>query len=85
MARDERQLRLGQLAVDDVEIGAADAAGLDADPHLPRPGSGSGSSVSRSGLPGMSSTIARMNRSVHAIAVAALTALVVAAVGGTAR
>src|SRR5206468_6892579 len=35
--RDEWQLRLGELAVDDVEVRAADPAGVDADENLPRP------------------------------------------------
>ena len=42
MSADQGQLRLGQLAVDDVEVGAADAAGADPDEHLPGPGGGIG-------------------------------------------
>ena len=42
VAGDERQLRLGQVAVDDVEVGAADAAGVHPHQHLPRPGLGVG-------------------------------------------
>jgi hypothetical protein len=38
MPEHERKLRLGQVAVDDVEIGAADAAGEDANGDLARPG-----------------------------------------------
>ena len=38
VARDERQLRLGQLAVDDVEVGPAHAAGSDPEQHLARAG-----------------------------------------------
>ena len=37
VAGHERQLRVRQLAVDDVQIGAAHAAGVDAHQHLPRP------------------------------------------------
>jgi hypothetical protein len=40
VAEDERQLRVGQLAVEDVEVGATDAAGADANRHLARPGLG---------------------------------------------
>jgi hypothetical protein len=40
MAEDERQLRFGQLAVDDVQVGPADAAGLDANANLAVPGLG---------------------------------------------
>jgi hypothetical protein len=36
MARDDRQLRRREFAVDDVEVGAADAAGADADQDLAR-------------------------------------------------
>jgi hypothetical protein len=36
MAEYERQLRVGQLTVDDVEIGTADAAGCHPDEHLAR-------------------------------------------------
>ena len=36
VARHERQLGLGQLAVDDVQVGPADAAGLDGDEDLAR-------------------------------------------------
>ena len=36
--RHERQLRLCQLAVDDVQIGATDAAGVDVEPNLAGPG-----------------------------------------------
>src|SRR5205823_6081720 len=32
---DERELRVGKLAVHDVEVGAADPAGVDADEKLP--------------------------------------------------
>jgi hypothetical protein len=37
-----RQLRLGQVAVDDVEVGSTDAASLDPDPNLSRTGRGVG-------------------------------------------
>ena len=40
MSEHERKLRLGQLAVDDVKIGAAHAARLDVDPDLAGPGDG---------------------------------------------
>src|SRR6516165_11225358 len=36
VAGDNRKLRIWQLAVDDVKIGAAHAAGGDANPYLPR-------------------------------------------------
>ncbi len=38
VAGNDRQPRIGQLAVDDVQIGAADAAGFDANQQPPRPG-----------------------------------------------
>ena len=38
VARDQRQLGVGKLAVDDVKIGAADRAGLDPHQHLARAG-----------------------------------------------
>jgi hypothetical protein len=37
MARDNRNVRVGQLAVDDMQIGAADAAGAHLNPYLARP------------------------------------------------
>ena len=37
MARDDRNLRVGQFAIDDMQIGAADAAGGDLNPYLARP------------------------------------------------
>jgi hypothetical protein len=37
VARNDRQGRVGQLAVDDVKIGATDAAGMDPDQHLAGP------------------------------------------------
>ena len=40
--QNERQLGLGQIAVDDVQVGAADAAGVDLDQDLLRPGNGFG-------------------------------------------
>ena len=53
MAGNDRELRLCQLAVDDMEIGAADAAGLDlAAAASPAPGAGSGRSSMTSGVPG---------------------------------
>ena len=42
VAGDERQLRLGELAVDDVEVGATDAAGEHLDLHLAARGLGLG-------------------------------------------
>jgi hypothetical protein len=42
VAQDERQLRLGQLAVENVEIGAADRAGGHLDKDLARFGRGLG-------------------------------------------
>ena len=39
---DERQLRLGELPVDDVEVGAAHAAGADANENVARPRLGDG-------------------------------------------
>ena len=36
--RHDRQLGIGQLAVDDMQVGAAYAAGLDPNPNLPRSG-----------------------------------------------
>ena len=44
-------LRFGQFAIDDMQIGAADAAGADAHRISPGPGCGSGRSTSRSGSP----------------------------------
>ena len=38
VAGHERELRIGKLAVDDVQVGPADAASLDADAQLPRSG-----------------------------------------------
>ena len=38
VAQHQRQLRLGQLAVDDVQVGAADAAGAHLERDLPGPG-----------------------------------------------
>jgi hypothetical protein len=38
MAKDKRQFRIGQFAVEDVQIGAADRAGLDRDQQLTRSG-----------------------------------------------
>src|SRR5262249_27032880 len=35
MSRNERQLRIGELAVDDVKVGAADGADFDRDTQLP--------------------------------------------------
>ena len=42
VAGDERKLRVGQLAVHDVEVGAADAAHVHVDEHLPGAGLGHG-------------------------------------------
>jgi GNAT superfamily N-acetyltransferase len=41
MARNERELRLGELAVDDVQVGPADAAGVNPQQDLPGTGLGS--------------------------------------------
>ena len=61
--RDERKLRLVELAVDDVQIGAAYPAGRDADQDLARQrGAGSATSAGSSGRPGARSTIARTLR-----------------------
>ena len=61
VAGHERQLRVGQLAVDDVQVGAADAAGAHLEEHLARrPARGSGSSLVPSGSPAPWSTIARI-------------------------
>ena len=61
VAEDERQCRVGQLAVDDVQVGAADAAGPHPDQHLARPAApASARSAARSGRPGASSSMARM-------------------------
>ena len=55
--------RAAELAVEDVQVGAADAARVDLDEHVARAGSGSssgsGSSRACSGRPGSSRTIAR--------------------------
>jgi hypothetical protein len=39
VAGDDRQARLGQVAIDDMQVGAADAAGSDLHKHLSGPGS----------------------------------------------
>ena len=63
MAGDERELRVGELSVDDVQVGAADAAGA-----APRAAPGRGRArgraarPARSGRPGASRTIALMSR-----------------------
>ena len=38
MARDNRNVRVGQFAVDDMQVGAADAAGTHLNPYLAWPG-----------------------------------------------
>ena len=59
VAENERQLRVGELAVDDVQVGAADAAGAHAEQHLARARArAAGARAGRSGAPGASSTIA---------------------------
>ena len=63
VAEDQRQLRLGELAVDDVQVGAADAAGDHPDESLPGPGLGIGQLGPASGRLGSSSTIARTTES----------------------
>jgi hypothetical protein len=40
---------MGELTVDDVQVGTADGACLDPDQELPRPGRGSGTSAATSG------------------------------------
>ena len=40
VAEDQGQFGLGEFAVDDVQVGAADAAGVDPDEHLLRAGRG---------------------------------------------
>ena len=60
VAGNDRQPLVRQLAVDDMQIGAADAAGLDADQHLAGPGAGSARSSSTSGAPISRSVIARI-------------------------
>ncbi len=45
MTENERQLGMRQLAVEDVQVGAADAAGRDLDEDLLGSGSGTGSSA----------------------------------------
>ena len=52
VARHDRQMDVGQLAVDDVQIGAADAAGLDAHADLARAGQRIGPLFKRERLPG---------------------------------
>jgi len=42
VAGHERELRIGKLAVDDVQVGSADGARLDADAQLSRPRLGVG-------------------------------------------
>ena len=49
MAGDDSRMARRQVALGDVEVGAADAAGLDTDENLARPGFGFGSSIARSG------------------------------------
>ena len=62
MAEHERELRVGKLAVEDVQVGAADPAGLDPDPELPRSGLGLGQLRLAQAGPAraLSSTIARI-------------------------
>ena len=52
MPRHDRQLRIGQVAVDHVQVGAADAAGRDRQPNLPRPRLGLGPLLDREPLAG---------------------------------
>ena len=47
VTRDDRQLGIGQVAVDDVQVRAADAAGLDAQPNLAGAGNGLGPVLER--------------------------------------
>ena len=62
VAGNDRQLRLRQLAVDDVQVGAADGARGDLDQHLPgaRPPAAA-APLSAKPRPGASSTIARIS------------------------
>ena len=63
VARDHGQLRAAHLAVADVQVGAAHAAGVDLDEHVAgreASSSGSGSSRACSGRPGSSRTMARI-------------------------
>ena len=58
VSRDERQLRVGKLTVDDVQVGPAHSAGAHLEQHLARPRSGSGPPPRGAACPGVSSTIA---------------------------
>jgi hypothetical protein len=51
VAEDERELRTIELAVRDVEVGPADAAGLHGDEQLPRAGLGPGEVALHERLP----------------------------------
>ena len=51
MTRDDRQPRLGQLTIDDMEIGAADRAGLDAHENFVRARNGCWPFLRRQRLP----------------------------------
>ena len=61
------------LAVDHVEVGAADAAGAHADQELAGPGSGTGQLRGPERAPGSSSTIARIARERYEIVAASST------------
>ena len=52
VARDDRAGDVRELAVDDVQIGAAHATGPDPDPDLARPGRQAGPDLPLQGLPG---------------------------------
>ena len=60
VADDQGQFGLGEFAVDDVQVGAADAAGVDPDEHLLRAGRGDRDFQRLSGVPGFSRTMACM-------------------------
>ena len=60
VADDQGQFGLGEFAVDDVQVGAADAAGVDPDEHLLRAGCGDRDFQVFQGLPGFSRTMACM-------------------------
>ena len=62
MAEHERELGLRQLAVEDVQIGAADAAGRDLDEDLAGPRLGHSELGGLSGVPARSSSIACISR-----------------------
>ena len=60
VARHDRKLGVRQLAVDDMQVGAADAAGLDLNADLPRPGRWVGPLLHREPLARPMRTMARI-------------------------